>query len=264
MSVFIEKYLELHPERAARLLEGASCELVKTVLQEYTEFQESIIKNFSPTFIGRLLDSNQSEFFLTIFSELSVNTLTTIASNISVSLQEQILDQLSDSEKSKVEELLSYDIDQVGHYLEDCDVVLNENSSIATAMEMIEKLEKGTVLFVVSSSGEYQGTLNLYQLIKNRHQKNESIKDMLDKNYLSLKASTPIKNIIYHKTWIEGHEIPVLSKTNCLLGIFSERKLKKRIFKINQNLSQEISTDKLISAYETLWEGMHKFWGGVK
>lgn len=264
MHEFIKSYITVYPEKAARFLESTTPEVAMHIFTEFEDMQESMIQSLSPSFMIKLLKSEHKDFFVKLLSMTSSNILVTTIKPLDKSLQLAILEQLSDSNRLKVEELLRYGIEQVGYYLEDYKVVLNENSSVSQALDAIDNLKESGIIFVVSKSGEYLGIIDLCGLIKKRHNTTDSIQSLTKKKGLCIKASTPIKNIIHHSAWLRNETIPVLSKTNCLLGVMSRKKIKNQIQKVQDAPLTEISSDKIFYAYDAVWEGLQKFWGAVK
>lgn len=264
MQDLIHKHFNLYPDRAARIIESCDPKLSLEILQIYPVNTAEILRCLSPVTMLQLLDHDESNSLLSILRALNVNILATLLKPLHKAKQKVILSALPSEKRTTIEELIQYDMTEVGYFVEDYGVVLNEKASVAMALMTIENMQTSLPIFIVSVQGQYLGTLDYAKLIKYRSDENKEIQSLVSTSGFSVKASTPLKNIINHTAWAKNEMIPVVGKTNCLLGVVSKNKIKYHASRLKSPQIQEIPSDKLIKVYDSMWGGLQKFWENIR
>jgi magnesium transporter len=191
-------------------------ELFAEVLAEMPEYiQEEITELFSSKKIADIaskMDTDDAASFIQYLSEDNEE------------IAQGILEKLDDNDKEIIEQLMSYEIDEAGSYMQTELFSANINDNIGDAIKRLKKLKEAGELdniwnvHITDSSHKYLGSVGLEELIIFEHSLTfEDIPYEKFKNYfINHKAS--IKEVVEMFTHYNLSSIPVVDNDNVLLG----------------------------------------------
>lgn len=263
MDILVDKYLDNHPEHAARLLCTVSESAFLKVIQTYPNYLDKIISHMPPTYMAQAFDTYSQSAIKMICNKISANHVACILKLSPQKKQTTILDLLDNKKKKAVKELLDYTPDQIGFYAQSVALVLSENLLINDALNEIDKLNTlDSPIFVVDSNYHLIGSIDLFMLIKKR-KRNGTLQDVTHKNIYPIKASTPLQNIAAHPAWEKTNLIPVVGKTDLFLGVIPQNNLSTNVI-ANYDEKELSALNGYILFSEILWNGLQRFWGSIR
>jgi Mg/Co/Ni transporter MgtE len=265
MDILIEGFIEKHPEHAARILESASKVDFLQIIESSKLNLENIISHISPTYMAHVFEIGESEAIIEICSELDDSLIATILRYVSESKLMIILQSFDAIKMRRIQELIHYNVNQIGYHIENVDLILSINASVQSAIESVETLKSYRYpIYVVDEKYSPCGTLDLVSLLKQRSSQNSTICQLIKKDTFAFKASTPLENVRTHPAWENNRVIPIVGRSNFFLGVVSKNIISAGFREsLPENLNKN-AIDEYIYFSEVLWAGLQKFWGALK
>ena len=115
---------------------------------------------------------------------------------------------------------LQYETDTVGELMQPAPLILNENATIAEAIELVRKIPKQIIFtygMVVSDNNELTGVLVFRDIFY--HKDNEKLKDICFKDPISFKVNEDVLDVFVKIAGKQIPEYPILDQNNKLLGM---------------------------------------------
>lgn len=141
--------------------------------------------------------------------------------------KEEIIQLMDEEAVEQIQQIESYDEDQIGSYITDNYIVINEKSSIKSAMnQMITQAgehDNINVLYVVDENNKYVGAIFLKDLITARQ--NDLLEDIIMRGYPSFYDDEIMSECIEKITDYSETSIPVLNRNDEIIGVLTTESL---------------------------------------
>jgi magnesium transporter len=192
----------------------------------------NIIKNdFDPALLTEL-DSSVKKYVIEILgskktasliSKLEMDDAAYVLIGLNEQTQNSILKYLTKTDKKNLEELLSYPEDTAGRIMDKKFVSIPGHWTIGKAMDFIRRLkdlpEDFYEIFIVDPKYTPIGSLSLGKILNNP--RNVIIKDIMKSNIRSVAPEENVENVSFLFKQYGYVTIPVVSKSNRLIGVIT-------------------------------------------
>lgn len=225
----IEEFAKIHPIYTSKILEFISIQDLLYVLQNIKlEVSAKILEKMSPKtsldLISKFSEENQSK----ILNLIKPYNLISILRFVTKSELEFYLKKISYLERAKVELQLKYEQDEVGAWMNADVPQVNSDHSILDVKKYLDehyKNERFKEVYVVNNQGLFEGIINLDKILL----ANDNIKAGSLARVMKYILSPRVKiEVAQNHTGFKKYErLPVVSRDNKILGVFSYVDLKK-------------------------------------
>ncbi|MAZ44072.1 MAG: hypothetical protein CMF48_02695 [Legionellales bacterium] len=265
MNSLVCKFLDNHPEHAARLASSFSIVDFVEFSECYSDKIKKVIMATPPSYMAQVFDADAEKAIVLYCPLLEPVTISTILRFSKKKTRSAVLNSFTEETRQLVEELLVYSSDQLGHHVITPEIVLLEHMPINAALEAIDKLnDMKRPVYVLDNEYRLKGQLNVFKLIKNRFHSSMTVKDITDSSIQSLKASISIKNVYSLRRWNENQFFPVVGKGDTFLGMICKSSLSITPEPEALLISTKGSLSEYIDFSEILWSGLNRFWGSLR
>lgn len=257
----VEAYFEKHPEDAARVLATAPNDVLFAIFYNFPDQMPDLIAYLSPSFIANVISNAPKHPVTMMANKMSENQIAMVVRLMSKRNAEKLLSSLEPENAKRVYELLNYNEKQIGYYAERANLILSQSVLVADVLFIVEKLKDlNQPIYVVDEEYRLQGTIGLFEVIKQRHQVNQTIENVLTRLSLVFKATTPLDQVIDHPAWNEYDKIPVIGDHDVFLGIISKAFLTKDFDQMIAASEQKLDDDSYFGILDKLWVNLVKVW----
>ena len=216
-------FLNKHPMAAAQVLE----ELTPI---EVAEFMGKLPFENCQQLLELMNSQKAANCFMLLPQELGNRLMENQESSLAESIcreldshqREILLDRLSPTIASTLRQKLEQAQNTVGMLMVPA-IVVNKEMSVKDAIEIIKKNKEDRehYLHVVDSDGSFQGVIRLKELLL--ADKRITLEALMITKIPTFLASTPVKDVVNHPAWYEYRYIPVIGKSEKLLGTLPYR-----------------------------------------
>jgi len=235
-----EDFITKYPLTAAQVLEGLQDEEVADFLQQVSV--ENSLK---------LLDLMNTDKAAKCFSLLPPQLGKQLFESGDISLAESLCRQFDEPFRNNLLANLSTDVatalnrkleqipNTVGVLMVPA-IVVNKEMTVKVALEIIKRNREnlGSYLFVTDEQGTFEGAVRLEELLF--ADRGITIEELMITTIPKFFPDTPIKNVVNHPAWYEYRFIPVIDKSEKLLGTLPYRTTKEITPKKSGQLTKEI------------------------
>ncbi|HMB64875.1 MAG TPA: CBS domain-containing protein [Eudoraea sp.] len=218
-----EDFIAKYPFRAAQVLEGLNddevAELMRELRSEHTLTLLNVMNVEKASRCFALLPTElaselmeASDIFLaeSLCRQFDETYLTRLLSNLSPDLTAAINRKLEQAENT------------VGVLMVPV-IVVNKEMTVKDAFEIIRRNKESleSYLYVVDTSGTFEGAVRLEELLY--ADRNITLAELMITTIPKFFPDTPIKNILDHPAWYEYRFIPIVDRSEKLLGTLPYR-----------------------------------------
>ncbi len=264
MDLLLHQYIKNHPQQAARVLETCSVEEFLHFSQESNVEIGAVLPYISSSYLSKLLESGETTEIIDIVRTLPDMQVATLLKHVSEAKRASVLSKITGPRLTTIQRLIEFNETQVGFYVQKPKVVLVENNTISQALAFMDALSENELpIFVVNVQYQLLGTLNLVKLIQRRGDLEQKLLHSFSSKILTISASSPIESIKRHKAWQQYKSIAIIGRDNHFLGIISKDILRQKMVTPLKEQSKS-SVEEYFFFSEMIWNGLNKFWGGLK
>lgn len=225
----IEGFAKIHPIYTSKILEFISVQDLLYVLQNIKlDVSAKILEKMSPKTSLELISKFSGENQAKILNLIKPYNLISILRFLTRKELDFYLKKLGYLERAKVELQLKYEQDEVGAWMSANVPQVNGDHSIADVKVYLDehyKKEQFKEVFVVNNNGFLEGVINLDKILL----ANDNIKSGSIAKAMKYTLSPRIKlDVVQNHVGFKKYDrLPVISKDNKILGVFSIIDLKK-------------------------------------
>ena len=233
-------FINKHPFSAAQVLEGLAPNEVAELIQELPI--ESSLK-----LLNLMNTESAAKCFTLLPSQLTKNLMESSDLSMAESLCRQfdepfrnsLLASLSADLATTLSRKLEQAVDTVGVMMVPV-IVVNKEMTVKAALEIIKRNKESleSYLYVVDQQGKFEGAVRLEELLY--VDKNSTLGDLMITTIPKFYPDTPIKNVLNHPAWYEYRFIPVIDRSEKLLGTLPYSTTKEVVTEKNDNSTKEI------------------------
>ena len=211
---------------------------IALALEELTgEERQKLYRLLKPSFLAGVMEysENAAGYMrqmplskrISVFSEMEVAYRAEILGQMEKSEKAAILDLLPGEIRSEIRLLSSFDEDEIGSRMSTNYIVVRENSTVKEAMSrLIEQAAENdniSTLYVTDGEDTFCGAIDLKDLIIARG--NTALDDITTVSYPYVYADSPVDRCIPLLTEYSEDSVPVLDRTNRLVGVITAQDL---------------------------------------
>jgi Mg/Co/Ni transporter MgtE len=222
------RFAEAHPEDSARVLEQSQSTDTAPFLAELpAEVAALVMGNMSLAAAAENLSLLTSERAVAVASELPVGSLALVLRRIDPARRTEILAALPDDRGKQVARLLEYASGTVGAAVDPEVMAIPSDVTNETARRLLRR--RGGLfhhqLYVVDRSRRLMGFVHVRDLV--RATPSEPISNIMRPATVRLQANARLASALSHHAWRDMDAIPVVDRTEVLLGILRHRQLRR-------------------------------------
>lgn len=233
-------FVNKHPFAAAQVLERLKAE-------EVAEFIRELPIENSLTLLNLMNTDKSAQCFSLLPSQLTKELLEksdlSLAESLCRQFEEPFRNRLLASLSPDLAATLSRKLEQAANTVGVMMVpviVVNKEMTVKAALEIIKRNKESleSYLYVVDAKGTFEGAVRLEELLF--AERNTTLGDLMITTIPKFFPDTPIKNVLAHSAWYEYRFIPVIDKSEKLLGTLPYRATKEITPEKEGKLTKEI------------------------
>jgi len=238
--IVVGDFIEKHPFSASQALDTLEVEDVAAFIQEL-----SITKGM------RLLDLMNAGKATKCFLMLPTKKKKELLEHSDAALVESLLRLVDEPTRENLLSMLSLDkaaivkrrLEQtpnsVGVFMLPA-ITASKNITVKEAIQIIKSNRDyfDSTFYVVNLEGELEGMVGLKELML--AEKTDTLDELMVTNIPRFLSDTPIKNVLDHPAWLEYSAIPVIDKSERLLGSLPYLKTKEVVYNAARPRSKEV------------------------
>ncbi|MGB5316878.1 MAG: CBS domain-containing protein [Robiginitalea sp.] len=238
--IILNDFIDKHPIPAAQVLEQLNEDEVSAFIQELPIARSLLL-------LGLMNADKAAKCFVLLppklINKLIENSDLTLAESICRQLDapflENLLAGISPQKSAALKKKLEQMPNTVGVLMVPA-IVVNEEMTVWDAVEVIKSNKENleSYLYVVDLYGIFKGAVGLKELLFNDG--DSLLKELMITEMPRFFAETPIRNILEHPAWYEYRYVPVIDKSDKLLGTLPYIKTKEIAMKVNGKSTKEI------------------------
>jgi len=238
--IIAEDFITKYPVTAAQVLEGLKDE-------EVVEFIEELSIENGLKLLNLMNVDKAAKYFSLLPSqltkELMENSDIAMAESLCRQFDEPFRNNLLASLTPDLAATLNRKLEQVPNtvgVLMVPAIVVNKEMTVKVALEIIKRNKESleSYLYVADDQGTFEGAVRLEELLFT--DRNSTLGELMITTIPKFFPDTPIKNVLNHPAWYEYRFIPVIDKSEKLLGTLPYRMTKEVALKKDGQLSKEI------------------------
>jgi len=238
--VILDNFIDKHPFSAAHALERLEEKDVAAFMEELP-IEKSL----------KLLELMNNEKAANCFAFLSAQLTETLLENGDVSFAESIcrhlnpqslenlLARISHKKATAIRQILEQKPNTVGVSMVPA-IVVNKEMVVHEAVEIVKRNKENleSYLYIADLNGAFEGGVKLKELLL--ADRNMILEELMITEIPRFLPETPLKNVLNHPAWYEYRYIPVINRSNRLLGTLPYRMVKDTPQKENRQSTEEI------------------------
>ncbi len=214
----INDYISKHPFAAAQILNQSESQEVAALLQGF-----NVEKNLRLLSLMNSMKAAQTLALLPLpkikelFQQGEPIFLASLLKLTDESSRSRFLGLISQSKAALIERKLEHDSKSVGAFMERA-VLANKAFTVNDAIAIIETTESDDefYLHIVDINGVFEGIIRFRDLLL--ADKDTRLESIMNTSIPKFTAETPIEHILHDTAWQDYHYIPVIDKSERLLG----------------------------------------------
>lgn len=233
---FINKY----PFSASQVLEGLDPKEVAELIQELPiESSLTLLNLMNTDKAARCFTFLPAKLANNLMESSDLSLAETLCRQFEGPFRDSLLASLSPDLAATLKRKLEQAIDTVGVMMVPV-IVVNKEMTVKAALEIIKRNKESleAYLYVVDTQGKFEGAVRLEQLLY--ADKNITLGELMITTIPKFFPDTPIKNVLNHPAWYEYRFIPVIDRSEKLLGTLPYSTTKELASDNKENLTKEI------------------------
>lgn len=238
--IVIEDFIAKHPFAAAQVLEGLKAEDVAEFVRELPK--EMILRLLNFMNIQKAAKSFSllpSQLSKELMESSDINFAESLCRQFKESFRNDLLARLSPDLSSKLTRKLEQVANTVGALMVPT-IVVNKEMVVKNALETIKRNKESleSYLYVVNTEGTFEGVVRLEELLFAG--RNAILADLMITEIPKFLPDTPIQKVLDHPAWFEYRFIPVIDRSEKLLGALPFRTTRETTLKKGGQMAKEI------------------------
>ena len=226
--VIIEKFIDLHPMEAARILERLEYVEVAEFLRQITaDLAANVIAKMNSYKASKFLEKLEIKEIVAIMNKLDLLNTELLLRQFDVKFRNKLLDNMPSEVSAKIRQKLKFSSDSVGSLMNMKVFSLPVNISIKEAVQLIKAETElpSSMVFVIDKQGKLEGVVTYKDLFT--ASETLKISSILIKKVPVFFADDPVGSANSELVWLEFKTIPVVNRSGILIGMLQHEDIKK-------------------------------------
>jgi magnesium transporter len=218
--LFAEKFMALHPFRAAHVVETLTDEETAALIEETTgRLIVPVLNALSPGKAARGLSMVPPERAAPLLEAMDSLPAQAMLRELDLTYREKLMAAIDPSLAAVLQQNLEQESGTVGSLMLPVSLVLQADMTVREAMEILKKRkeENKHPVLVRDSKGILSGHFPLQALL--RAERSDPLLNFLDPEIPSFLTDTPLTAVKEHPGWYDFPALPVVDNTGQLVGI---------------------------------------------
>ncbi len=220
LETLVKNFVDLHPEDAARALEGLSHSNAVRLFQRLPlRVLVPLCERVGPHWLGPLLDELSEERRSEILSSVEPRTAATCLAHLEEPQRETYLGALPEATARELRELADYPAETAGGMMEPKVASLSVDQTVQQAIATIRKASRDALhyLYVTKRNGELVGVINMRDLLLASPR--DPVEPLIRRNVLSVSSVMPREEVVAHMRETGFLALPVVNIDGKLVGV---------------------------------------------
>ena len=234
--IILEKFIHSHPVTVARILEKHSIEEIISILNEIPrQHTINVLNEFEPYTAIKILEMLDPSTSAEIAANLPIQVISVFLRQISLELQESILNQMPKEVAVPLKKSLQYPSNSAGALANPFVPALPEDITIKEALQRVQnrKDKLNHLIYIVNRNQVICGVISLKELLFANSQ--SLLSELMHIEVLAINANMNYRRILSHPGWQKSHLLPVVDENNILLGVIHHKTLRNMDFNEKTN-----------------------------
>lgn len=224
--IIAQEFVSKFPLKAAQVLEGLNDDEVAAYLQVMPkELALSLLNYMNTGKAARCFPFLSTELAKDLIEKSDLSLSESLCRQFDDPYRTDLLSNLAPDISVALNRKLQQAADTIGLFMVPA-MVVNKEMTVKDAIDIIRrnKVNLETYLYVVDLHGTFEGAVRLKDLLFVEGQ--STIETVMITDIPKFFPDTPIKSVLDHPAWYEYRLIPVIDRSNKLLGILPYKKTK--------------------------------------
>lgn len=240
--IVVDEFINKQPFLAAKVLEGFNADETAEFLVELPPEQSlRLLELMTTAKAARCLLYLPREYATKLLEQSEISFAESLCRVVDPTLLEDLLSGLSENRAGLLRQKLQQAANAVGVMMVPA-IVANKEMTVKDAVSILKRNKDNleSFLYVVNLDGTFEGAVRLKELLW--ADRKMTLEELIIRQIPTFLPETPIKEVIRHPAWYEYRYIPVVDKSEKLLGT------------LPYQTTRELSDDKERSSSESIFE----------
>jgi magnesium transporter len=236
-----EKFIKEYPLQAAQVLEGLSDEEVAAFFQETPlELAVPLLNHMNAYRAAKCFTLLSSEFVTGVLENCNFTKVESLLRQFDEPFRNTALQKLSPQLSSSLMAKLEQSAHSVGALMIPLTLSINKEMTVKEVLRLVRKNHDvvDTSLYVVDVNGQFEGVIKLTDLFF--ADKSQSISLLMTTEIPKFYPDEPIYNILDHPAWEQYQSIPVVERSERLIGILPFEIIRKGLPEKGAHFAKQI------------------------
>lgn len=238
--LILDNFIDKHPFSAAQALERLREEDVAAFIEELP-FEKSLklLELMNTDRAAKCLVLLSPKLTRTLIEESNISFAESICRQLDKPFLENLLPHISPQKVAAIKQKLKQIPNTVGVLMVPA-LVVNKEMTVHDAVEIVKRNKENleSDLFIVDLHGSFEGAVKLKELLL--ADRTMTLEELMIAEVPRFLPETPIKNVMDHTAWYEYRYVPVIDRSNKLLGTLPHRMIKEVTYKASRESTKEI------------------------
>jgi magnesium transporter len=251
---------------------SASIMLSQWPPSEIADFVKKLNQEDCLILLSQMLPADASQILLNIdlpqrvalLEQLDIEKITSILRYFKSSYQKEIFDRISPKKRSLISDILRYDKDTVGAWMNKQIFLIPEEFEVKSVIEKLKNYtySTGEIYFVINTEKNPLGWVSLSELIK--ASEITPVSSIMKSIPKLITGSALLSNVINYSEWEQFMVLPVIDKNKVVIGDISYSRLLQASREFNpMALNEQNSTSPLVSILDAYNDLLVSVFSGI-
>ncbi len=222
-----KEFILSRPDFAASTLEDQSPETAAAFLRELPDdLAGTLLSRLMPTYAGHFLEELDPKTSAALLADVSADVSSAILRHTRADRRPPILDQMPTKAAGACRHMLRYGTGTVGSCMDSRVFVLPDDVTVENSIHRMRQSPERTSgqIFVVGRNGHLRGVLQVWDIVRARHDAPVSALTVYQRETLPVRA--PLGAAAKHPAWRETNELPVVETNGSFIGILRHLRMR--------------------------------------
>ena len=240
--ILIEKFIREYPLEAAHAIEKLSDEEVAVFIDKIpVDRSGQIISQMQNFKAARCLQLINHQLAIQILEKLDLNETELILRQCNKTFFNNMLNGLPENQAVLLREKLSYPANSVGAFMKPMVLGFKKEITVQDTIEKVKlaKEQLSSLIFVIDAERKLEGIVKIHDLLS--HESSVTLSVIMIDDVPKFFADTSIESVADHPCWYEYHDIPVVDKSERLIGTLQFKSTRKNKKSIDGKVTNDIA-----------------------
>lgn len=251
------RFLEAHPDGAARLLERAAPGEAAALLADVPDrVAADVLRQMAPTALAGCAAALPVELLAAMVAELPIDAAVAVMHRVEAERREAVLTRLSASAEVSLRRLLAYGPYTAGALADPLALAVPEDLTVAEAQARLRG-RGGHVLYylyVVDRDHRLVGVLDIPELMGARPK--DRLAAAMRREPIRLEVDTGFATLAAHPAWQQLDVLPVVDREGRLVGAIRHMAVRRLEAELGLRARSESMLATLVGLSELYWAGL--------